>query len=461
MATQETHAPIPYAETEHEVTCLRGPLERPLPMSREDLLRYAAGDEAFAPPHWVRLRAPRDSALEARYLATLGALAPLVERDPTLTKAFTELELPRGESRVQRLAARALEGQLAPGAEATLFAFASGGTGARFERLFAREDVPAEAHLLRLSTLRERGGMPWSEAFARAMSRALPTLGAQPAGWALRLIAELGHAEARRFLASVAGLPDPTGRLHALAAQFLANPPAPDPLPEEEVLPTRIDDLELGALDERKPARRIACLREMARRDWGQARRLASSIQTEDWRLDELVGALLNHASRAVMTEDFVRRGLIPKDATPADAPDAMTARELLAAHGKVVRFDTGSTEGIVDHDALAYLLSDALSPALDDVDFLEELRPDRSLVLHAWSQGRRFEVELDVRRSVVDPYGLVGLVNVLLRERGRPERCMHAAQDKALAEVVIGPESELRALVHAGLLWIRAGFRW
>ena len=125
------------------------------------------------------------------------------------------------------------------------------------------------------------------------------------------------------------------------------------------------------------------------------------------------------------------------------------------------MRFDTTSMEGIVDHDALAYMLADAAGDALLGVDFLEEVLPDRTLVLNAWDGARHLQVELDTRRSIIDPYGLVGLVNVLLRERGRPERFLLAAEDRGIADVVVGPEAALRSLVDAGLLWIRSGFKW
>ncbi len=255
----------------------------------------------------------------------------------------------------------------------------------------------------------------------------------------------------------------PDERQRADVIRFLAHPPKPDEIPdEEEPLPTSMEVLELGAIDPRKPARRLAYLGRMAELDWPKARRLASSISTDEWALDEAVGALLNHASHQVMADDFVARGLIPTGVVPPAGKTS--ARELLRRAGKVVRFDTTSMDGTIDHDALAYLLAEATTGptgnALAGVDFLEETDGD-TLVLNAWDGKHRYQVELDTDRSIVDPYGLVGLVNVILRERGRPERCLLAAEEKGMCDVVVGPEAPLRSLVDAGLLWIRSGFKW
>jgi len=454
----ETNAPIPYAHGSRDTTG-KNVLERPLPDSIETLKRYAAGDRAFAPPHWIRLRAPRDAAVGTRFLAALSALSPLVEASPRpdLKDAWEELELDASDPAVQRFAAGAIELGLAPGAVVPLFQAASQGRGPRFDALFARPEAPLSAHLLRLSALRDHGGMPWSDAFAEAAGKALVTLGHDASGWVIRLIAELASPKARRFLEmQLATLPDERQRAEVI--RFLAQPPAPDEPPEHEPLPTSMETLELGAIDPRKPQRRLAYLGRMAELDWARARRLASSISSDDWALDETVGALLNHASHQVMADDFAARGLLPPGVV--HPPDKPSARELLRRGGKVVRFDTISMDGIIDHDALAYMLAEATGDALAGVDFLEATDRD-SLLLHAWDGPHHYQVELDTDRSIVDPYGVAGLVNVLLRERSRPERCLLAAEEKGMCDVVIGPEKALRGLVDAGLLWIRSGFKW
>lgn len=453
-------APIPYADASID-DAGRELLERPLPDSLEALRRYHDGDDAFPPPHWVRLRAAHDATLGARLIEAWRALQPLVTRatgDASLAEAWAELRLDAADPHVQAFALAALERGAPPEAEPMLFDAAAAGIGPRFDALFARDAAPLDAHLHRLTALREKGGMPWSEAFAKTVLDGLASLAPRVADWTLRLIAELGDPRARRFLERALGVLDDQRQRDAVV-RFLSHPPSPDPEPELEPLPSSFEALELGAIDPRRPARQVAYLGHMAGLDWPRARRLASSITTDDWRLDELVGALLNHPSHALMVEDFVARGLL---AAPIVPPvDSPSARELLREGGKVVRFDTTSTEGLVDHDALAYLLAEAAGDALTGVDFLEVYLPDRSLWLDAWDGARHFRVELDTRRSVVDPYGLVGLLNVLLRERGRPERFLLAAEDRGIADVVVGPEIALRGLVDAGLLWIRSSFKW
>jgi|GEM_PF-6923040 len=453
----ETHSPIPYAEvTRDELP--KEAVARPLPDSIETLMRYAAGDRAFAPPHWVRMRAPRDASVAARFLAALDVLTPLAfDTDrPDLKKAWLELELDANDPAVQRFAATTIEQGQHPNADRSLFVAASKARGERFDALFARAGVPLTAYVSRLAALREHDGMPWSDAFAAALAKGLPKFSRDAASWLMSLIAELPAPEARRFLqARLATLNDERQREDL--ARLLARPATLEAPPEEEPLPTSMDKLELGAIDPRKPKLRVPYLGRIAVLDWPRARRLASSIATDEWNLDETVGALLNHATQSVMIADFHQRGLIPEGVVPV--PGKLSARELMRQGGRVVHFDTTSMEGIIDHDALAYAVAEA-SGGLGDIDFLEVV-DGNALYLDAWDGGRHYRVELDTRRSIVDPYGLVGLVNVLLRERGRPERCLLAAEEKGMCDVVVGPEAAIRSLVEAGLLWIRSSFKW
>lgn len=456
-----TTAPIPYAEPAIDPPAHPGRevLTRPLPTTLSELTRYAAADPAFSPPHWIRLRAPRDPAVAARLLDAYATLAPLVAAaaDPALDEALAELTLRASDPDAQRFAAATLEARTAPGAEPMLYATAAHGLGPRFDALFAREDVPLAARLLRLTAMRDHGGMAWSDAFSAALFDALPTLPGVQAAWVIRFIAELADPRARRFLERALATLEHES-LRADIVRFLASPPRREHDDDDALLPTSMDALELGAIDPRKPARQVACLARIAELDWPRARRLASSISTESWRLDELVGALLNHGSLQVMADDLLARDLLPRPTEPA--PGLLSARELMRAAGRVVRFDITATEGVVDHDALAYRLADAAAPALTGVDFLEEYLPDGAIRLHAFDGPTHYQLDLDTRRWVIDPYGLVGLLNTLLRARSRPERCLLAAEDKGLCDVVVGPEPALRQLVDAGLLWIRAGFK-
>lgn len=454
-----TTAPIPYAEV-REDDLPRTLLELPLPTTLDALLRYSDGDRAFVPPHWVRMRATRDPAVGARLLAAWRTLTPLVEgydgpNRRAIAEAFALLELDAADPKVQIFAADALERELAPEAKTVLFAMASQGRGARFDALFERADAPASAHLLRLSALRDHGGMPWSDAFARAVGAALPNLAKEAAGWVLRFVSELPDARARRYLQGLAQEPRWSGEVQRVLALSPDARPTDD---DAEALPTSMDKLELGAIDPRQPRRQVRYLGRIAELDWPRARRLASSIATDDWRLDETVGALLNHPSHQAMADDFLARGLL---ATPVEPPAGLpAARELLRKAGKVVRFDITSTEGLIDHDAIAYRLLDAAGlPDGVGPDFLEEAEA-RALCLHAWLGERHFRAELDVRRSVIDPYGLVGVFNAMMRALDRPERGLLAAEDKGWCDVVVGPEKVLRELVDAGLLWIRSGFK-
>jgi hypothetical protein len=463
--SREATAPIPYASaTLEDAPPTR--LQQPLPQTLDALALYAQGDPRFPLPHWVRMRAAYDPAVGARYLEALRALAPLVSPlDADREAHLRELALDPKDRAVQRFAAWALADE-PPGPTADrLFAFAAAGLGPDFNALFTRPDAPLPAHLLRLSALRDFGGMPWSDAFATRIRAGLPALPREAAAWTIRLIAELRDPAARAFLATLAASDAPTPAIAADIARFLANPPAPDPHDvDDDPLPTDLDGLELLALDERKDpkrqARRALALGALAERDWNRARRLASSIHTDDWRLDEILGALLNYGTRHALQLDLFERRLLD-DMTAPLPTNLPSARELLRSQGRVLRFDTTSIDGIVEHDHLAYLLGALLPDAFEGVDFLEIVHPDQTCTLHGYADGRHYAVDLDTSRSVIDPYGLVGLGNLIARDRGRPERFMLAAEDKGMCEVVAGDEAELRGLVNAGLLWIRAGFRW
>lgn len=324
-------------------------------------------------------------------------------------------------------------------------------------------DAPLTAHLLRLSALRDHGGMTWSTSFETRVEASIGSLTPEAAAWTVRLVAELVEGRAKAFLARLTETHAGTA-IGQAASRFLADPPtfAPE-AGDDEAFPLDVESLELMALDTRKPARRVLALGAMAELDWARARRLASSIASDEWRLDEAVGALLIYPTRATMLEDFVHRGLIAADHDTVPR-HRTSARELLRHHGRMARFDTTSPdglEGIVDHDALAYRLARLAGEALEGVDFLEELDNGESVALEAWCDGKHYRAALDTSRSIIDPYGLLGLLNTIAKDRGSRLRFMLAAEDKAVADVVVGPEAELRGLVDSGLLWIKTSFRW
>ena len=460
---REATAPIPYAPVEiDDNPPLR--LMRGMPGDLSELARYAREDEEFLPPHWVRMRLSSDPDVGRVFLEALRKIAPMVDPNDAAAEEAMKALLPDvRRDGVARFAVDALRNE-GPGAVADrLFALAASGRGRDFDHAFERSDTPVSAHLLRLSALRDHGGMPWSEAFEQRVGAAIGSLASEAAAWTVRLVAELEAPQAKAFLAHLTEAH--AGSAIALAAaRFLETPPtfAPE-VDDEDAMPTSIEALELLSLDTRKPTRRVLALGAMADLDWARARRLASSIATDEWRLDEAVGALLIYPSRAMMLEDFAHRGLIPADTTHAP-PHRPAARELLRAHGRMIRFDTTSPdglEGVVDHDALAYRLARMAGDCFAGIDFLEELDRGESVALEAWGHGRHYRAPLDTSRSIIDPYGLLGLLNAVARDLGRPERFMLAAEDKAIADVAVGPEAELRGLVDAGLMWIRSSFRW
>lgn len=460
---REATSPIPYAPVEiDDSPPLR--LMRGMPSNLQELARYAQEDDEFLPPHWVRMRLSSDPEVGRVFLETLRRIAPLVDPNDAAAEEAMKTLLPDvRRDGVARFAVDALRHE-GPGAVADrLFALAATGRGRDFDHAFERSDAPVSAHLLRLSALRDFGGMPWSEAFETRVGAAIGQLSTEAAAWTVRLVAELHAPQAKAFLAHLTETYAGTAIGNA-ASRFLADPPtfAPE-VDDEDALPTGLEALELLSLDTRKPARRVLALGAMADLDWPRARRLASSIASDEWRLDEAVGALLIYPTRAMMLEDFARRGLIPPEAHHAPM-HRTAARELLRAHGRMVRFDTTSPDGldgVVDHDALAYRLARMAGDCFAGVDFLEELDRGESIALEAWGHGRHYRASLDTSRSIIDPYGLLGLLNAIARDLGRPERFMLAAEDKAVADIAVGPEVELRGLVDAGLMWIRNSFRW
>lgn len=460
---REATSPIPYAPVETDDSPpLR--LMRGMPSDLSELMRYAQEDDEFLPPHWVRMRLAMDPEVGRVFLEALRRIAPLIDPTDAVAEEAMKTFLPdvRREG-VPRFAVDALRGE-GPGAVADrLFALAAPGRGRDFDHAFERSDVPVSAHLLRLSALRDYGGMPWSDAFETRVGAAMGSLAPEAAAWTVRLVAELHAPQAKAFLAHLTEAHHGSA-IGQAASRFLADPPtfAPE-FDDEDALPTGIEALELLCLDTRKPARRVVALGAMADLDWSRARRLASSIATDEWRLDEAVGALLIYPTRAMMLEDFAHRRLIPPGTSHAPL-HRTAARELLRAHGRMARFDTTSPdglEGVVDHDALAYRLARLAGDCFAGVDFLEELDRGESVALEAWGHGRHYRASLDTSRSIIDPYGLLGLLNTVARDLGRPERFMLAAEDKAVADIAVGPEAELRGLVDAGLMWIRNSFRW
>lgn len=461
---REATSPIPHAPVSIDDEAPHR-LMRRLPEDLAELARFAREDDEFLPPHWVRMRVTADPSVTQGFLAALRRLAPLVgPLDAEVEKTLESLLPDPAREGVAAMALAALASE-APGPTADrLFALAVRGRGPAFDAAFSRDDVPLSAHLLRLSALRDKGGMTWSEAFATRVSAGLPAMTREAQAWTVRLIGELKDPQALAYLRELHARSEGTP-LFDEVARILANPPTfvlPPDVGDE--LPSDIESLELIVLDTRKPERRVLALGAMAALDWNRARRMASSLEAEEWRLDEVAGALLNYPSLAIMREDFERRGLIPSDSGIASPKLRPSARELMRRHGRVVRFDTTSPDGldgVVDHDALAYRLAAMAGDCFDGFDFLEELKDGESVGLDAWGHGRHYRAELDTSRSIIDPYGLVGLLNSIARDRLRPERFMFAAEDKAVADVVSGDERELRGLVAAGLMWIKTSFKW
>lgn len=224
------------------------------------------------------------------------------------------------------------------------------------------------------------------------------------------------------------------------------------------------------------------CLEEVARLDWGAAAQVAAALplaEADRAALHPILDALGRYPSAAAQEAALRELGLLTR-ARPIGGPRPVDTLSVLEWFDQASAFRASPDDWPAPHDGLLWRLASLADPPWTDVGF-EQLAPapgpiqtivDGEVVEEAWSPdpdrpyapegiylvrayagGRRWEVRVEDNpdRWAVDT--LIGLLNVVAAETGRPTRWMRAQAEPGIEAVVAGPEAGLRRAVAAGLV--------
>jgi hypothetical protein len=213
------------------------------------------------------------------------------------------------------------------------------------------------------------------------------------------------------------------------------------------------------------------CLRDVAELDWNRARVIAADLGTSGWAVSRLSGSvtdpsadafvatLARFPSRDALALTLRSRGLLGAPRPTSRPP--VTIGQTMVAHGRGWSLADASPYG-GGHDRLARHLARLAGGVLDDVSF-DEILPDRgevlpfprSMELVAYARSERFATLTSSDGDLYDLSAVVGLLNVLLRERGSDLRYV-VVEDPFVEElVVVGSAPALLSAIAEDLLHV------
>jgi hypothetical protein len=500
---------IPYATVERTPARVPARFEAPLPRSVAEFASFGQGDPRFPPPSHVRdLVALGDAAMQGRYREAMlqavgaGATAAQVRESYGALLEFQEGAALCGFG--ARLVAEPIPDAVKASAWEWLAACESAGAA----ELFEGAEVPPFA-LVKRANETSLAGRPvsWSDRLDAAVRHVIANgtlLEARVAAFTLvgtrdpravrTLVAVHPKVPAERGLEIAMALHDSQDeRAHELFRAACATKPSdpsctPSPAGADTQGPDLSKGLEAAALDdevgleelvaaaadrreevvralsrcvrEARPARRAACLRELARLDRPLAAREAGTFtppEEPDADLVELLASLRGFASPKAL-EDRMRTWALLA-ASPAVEPAGVTALDVLMGAGRVHAFDAETGMFPNGHDSLLRSLAALGGPGLQGVVF-EELPPTEEgdeakepYVVNAYVDGQKVTVRARNFGDWYDVEAVLGLVNVLSRDRKSDVRFLTRATGDQMVMVVAGPEAGLRAMTEAGLL--------
>ncbi|MDP2310142.1 MAG: hypothetical protein Q8P18_29260 [Pseudomonadota bacterium] len=140
----------------------------------------------------------------------------------------------------------------------------------------------------------------------------------------------------------------------------------------------------------------------------------------------------------------------------PARAADAVTVVDVLARHGRCVRFDEGRDLSPIPYDALLTRLGAIASPVLDDVVF--DMVPgdpptDVPYRLRAFAGGRGWEVVIYDEGLGFDRAAVLGILNTICRQLDSEFRFVATPTDFGSIEVCGGDGDALYGAVMEGVM--------
>lgn len=229
-------------------------------------------------------------------------------------------------------------------------------------------------------------------------------------------------------------------------------------------------------------ARAEGCLAELARGDWRVAGQVAAALplaEADSAELSPVLDPLARFPSAAAQDEALRQAGLLTR-VRPVGGPRPLRTLDVIEWYDQAASFRAEPEDWPAPHDALLWRLASLAEPTWADVTFEqlapapgamqslvddevveEEWRPDPArpyapeglYLVRAYAGGRRWELRLADTPDRWPVDALLGLLNTVALETGRPTRWMRARAEPGLVVVIAGPEAGLRHAVATGLV--------
>jgi hypothetical protein len=199
-----------------------------------------------------------------------------------------------------------------------------------------------------------------------------------------------------------------------------------------------------------------ACLTNLALVDRVRATAVAARLTGDAGKTGVIARTLVAYPTADALTAALARAGLCAAE-LGLDERAPVTAEDHLAASRCGLTFDPETDQWPNRHDTLAAQLVLLGGRDLADVTFFEEAPAEGSpgpYRLLAYVDGARYATA--ARADLGDWYDLdavLGFVNAIARDRGKPQRWLVTSGGGNDAIAVGGPETALRDLVARGLL--------
>jgi hypothetical protein len=191
----------------------------------------------------------------------------------------------------------------------------------------------------------------------------------------------------------------------------------------------------------------------LAARDWTGARELAAEYDATLASEAELYAALSRFESLDHYTAHLRRLGLVKGEVDTR--AHGVGARRLMEKTGALHSFDAETGLFPNEHDSLLRRLAALGGAELAEVAFLETAPGDEGqpYILQAFTGGRVYTTSARNLGDWYDTTTVVGLLNFIARDTGRPVRYAELSTGDQIAFVVVASESGLKAASAMGLL--------
>ena len=197
------------------------------------------------------------------------------------------------------------------------------------------------------------------------------------------------------------------------------------------------------------------CLTRLALLDRPKATRIAQRLLPSldpSSPIHDAAFPLARYPEPGALAERLLELKLITR---PTREEPGATVEDLLTSAGVATRFDTETGQFPNEHDVLLAELAELTGPLLEDVVFEERAPLDEggAYVLRAYDRGQRLSARARNLGDWFDVGAVIGLLNVVLRDRGSELRFVSAPTGDQTALLIVAPKQALIAARTEGLI--------